>query len=476
MTVQKISGVHHYVGLSTDSKPLPENIGSTFLEEDTGLLFKYGAGGWFFNGVALVGSDGDPVDVNNPLPTDGDSVYPKDIDVLLSSIGTFDDGESTDILDLFRDIPLSLADNSSNNPKSFTFTFKRPVEATQIGMGCATGNFSNVKILLKDLAGVVRGEVDDSANDTKHTAFVYKFPSPVAFGAITVEFHTPDPVCIGYIFLQKDVRSISRLQAQDEVSGEVEDIKSFNGAINTHNADVHQISLNRHFIQRDTASTNPNVAVSQDDINIQVDDTTGFANGDFFLIQEGSVEETDAVKIITVTPGTPGTFALDRPVDNDYTIAATIERVVRDMSTVVVATPASPVVFTIAPLPGEIFHFLRLNISMTHQQAGNDSTFGSLPALTNGIILRQNLSTRKEIISNWKTNGDIRKDVGVDLVATTGAGLAANGTSARFTFKRADFVVALIGDNGDSLDIIIQDPLSGLNTCEMKAQGHFVGL
>lgn len=475
MTVNSIAGVHHYVGLSTDPKPSVENVGSTFTEEDTGFKYMYGPDGWFFSGVGLVGSGGDPVDVNNPLPTDGDSVYPKDIDLSLSNIGTFDDGESIDILDLFRDIPISLEDTSSANPKSFTFTLKRPVEATQMGMGCATGNFSNVKILLKDLAGTVRGGVDDSLNDTKFTANIYKFPSPVAFGAVTVEFYTDDPVCIGYVFIQKDVRTISRFQVLDEVTGEITNVLGFAGAINTHNADVHQISLNRHFIQRDTASTNPNVAPSQDDVTIQVDDTTGFSDGDFFLIQEGSIEETDAVKIITVTPGTPGTFALDRPLDNDYTVAATVERVVRDMATVAVATPASPVIFTIAPLPGETFHFLRLNVSMTHQQAGNDSTFGSMAALTNGMILRQNLSIRKEIISNWKTNGDIRKDVGTDLISTTGAGLSANGTSARFTFKSSDFIVALIGDNGDSFDIIIQDPLNLLNTCEIKAQGHFVG-
>lgn len=416
------------------------------------------------------------VDVNNPMPTDSDSVYPKDIDVSLSSIGTFDDGESRDILDLFRDIPVSLEDTSATNPKSFTFTLNRPVEATQIGIGCVEGDFSNVKVLLKDLAGVVRGEIDDSANDTKHTANIYKFPEPIAFGAITIEFHTIDPVSIGFIFIQKDIRSISRLQARDEVTGEIENIKSLSGALNFHNADVHQVSLNRHFILRDTATTNPNVSPVMDDVTIEVDDTTGFADGDFFLIQEGSTEETDAVKIITVTPGTPGTFALDRPLDNSYTVAATIERVERNMATVSAATPAAPVIFTIAPLPGEIFHFLRLNISMTHQLSGNDSKFGGVAALTEGIILRQNLSTRKEIISNWKTNGDIRKDVGVDLVYTVGSGLDANGTSARFTFKKSDFIVNLIGDNGDSLDVIVQNPLDSLTTCEIKGQGHFVGI
>lgn len=425
---------------------------------------------------SLTNENGELINVDNPVPTDGDSVYPKDINENLSSIGTFTDGDSVDILDLFRDIPLSLEDKSINNPKTFTFSLKRPVEASQIGMGCTDGNFSNVKILLLDLSGVVRGEIDKSNDDTKLTSFVFKFSNPIAFGAVTIEFHTPDPVCISYIFAQKDVRSISRLQGQDEVTGEIEDIKSLSGAINVHNADVHQVSLNRHFIKRDTAITSPNVGIIKDDISIQVDDTSGFSDGDFFIIQEGATQETDVINIINVTPGTPGTFDLDRQLDNDYTTSSIIERVERNMATVSTATTASPVIFTIAPLPGETFHLLRINISMTHQSAGNDSKFGGIAALINGMVLRQNLSTRSEVISQWKTNGDIRKDVGVDLVYTIGAGLAANGTSARFTFKKSDFIVSLIGDNGDSIDLIIQDPVDALNTCEVKGQGHIVGI
>ena len=57
MTVKQETNTKRYVGLSSDSKPLPEPsgggpvAGSTFLESDTGRLARFNGKEWFFADV-----------------------------------------------------------------------------------------------------------------------------------------------------------------------------------------------------------------------------------------------------------------------------------------------------------------------------------------------------------------------------------------------------------------------------------------
>ena len=148
------------------------------------------------------------VDVQNPLPSDGDSVYAKDLDLDNSDIGTF----TGDIETLFNDYHTEITDTSATNPKTFTLHFRRPLTTSSIGMGSLTSDFSNVKLLLKDLAGTIRLTVDDSADSTKHTANIYQF-TPITFIEVVVEFHTADAVKISGAFIPKDVPVVARMQA-----------------------------------------------------------------------------------------------------------------------------------------------------------------------------------------------------------------------------------------------------------------------
>lgn len=149
--------------------------------------------------------EGTDVSVQNPLPVDGDSIYNKDIDFNLSTIGTF----SGDLTSIFGDYEAEITDATAANPKTFTLRFKRPVTSNKIGIGSKTGNFSNVKILLKDLSGTVRETIDDSTNDTKYTSNIYSFTNNT-FIEMVVEFHTTDEVKISGMFIPKaQARSIS---------------------------------------------------------------------------------------------------------------------------------------------------------------------------------------------------------------------------------------------------------------------------
>lgn len=146
--------------------------------------------------------------VQNPLPTDGDSVYEKDINEIDSTIGTF----TGDILTLFNDYDVEVTDVTVTNPKTYTLWFKRPLSSAKIGIGSKTGNFSNVKLLFYDMSGALRYTKNDSANNTKYTSNVYSVP-PIVFIGLKVEFHTADAVKINGMYIPKDVQTVARLQA-----------------------------------------------------------------------------------------------------------------------------------------------------------------------------------------------------------------------------------------------------------------------
>lgn len=179
--------------------------------------------------VALSETDG-LGDVANPLSVDGDSVYNKDVDRDLlgtethSSIGTFEGN----IEDIFGDYHNSIKDESAENPKYFIIRFHRPISANLFGIGSADENsdFSNVKITLYDLAGMPRGVIDDSANDSKFTSNLYYFIDPVT-GVITtatfiemkVEFHTADPVELSGMLIPKVLTVNALIQGIDDQTG-----------------------------------------------------------------------------------------------------------------------------------------------------------------------------------------------------------------------------------------------------------------
>lgn len=152
--------------------------------------------------------DDKAVSSNNPFPTDGDSVYAKDIDTSKSNLGNF----QSQITDLFDDYSSSVVDSTTNNPKTLSIYLKRPIETSKIGFGSLTGTFSNVKILLKDLAGNVREVVDDSNNNTKYTSNLYYF-HPTAFIEAEIQFHTSDPIELTGAYIPKEIHTTTQLRA-----------------------------------------------------------------------------------------------------------------------------------------------------------------------------------------------------------------------------------------------------------------------
>jgi hypothetical protein len=135
----------------------------------------------------------------NPLPTDGDSVYSKDIDIDRSIIGDF----SGDLSDLFDDLHSENVNNTATNPKLLTIHFNRTVVTPLIGLGSSEGGtFSNTKII-----GILSGDIettiaDFSDDNTLRTTYPFSFPN-TGLNAVRFEFHTANTISLTNCFIPK---------------------------------------------------------------------------------------------------------------------------------------------------------------------------------------------------------------------------------------------------------------------------------
>lgn len=154
-----------------------------------------------FTPIAFVDRDGVSfgIDAQYPIAVDGDSVYVKDIDTTLSSIGDF----SGAVTDLFDDRASSVT-TETDNP-SLTIALKRPIFNHDLTIVAPSGggNFSNVTIVAKDTSGATLETIDDSANDTKYTAKKYHFQDIDGWCSIVISFTTTDTVTMSFIAIPK---------------------------------------------------------------------------------------------------------------------------------------------------------------------------------------------------------------------------------------------------------------------------------
>ena len=250
-----------------------------------------------------------------------------------------------------------------------------------------------------------------------------------------------------------------------------EQIGSLNGAINIHDADVHDIPVNELFHRHTGVATTLAVASLAGATAIDVVNATGFIVGTKFQIENGVIETT--FPTVTATLGT--VLTLDKPLDNAFSIGDSVEIVETNMA--VLGTLASPVSFRLIPDRDQVWHIVRFLLGMIHSGAADDSKFGDLAALTNGVVLRAFNATanQHQTFTSWKDNEDIKMDM-FDVTYTDKAGGGLFGTNSRGSIKIGTGAVPKIsGINGDYLEILIQDDLTALTSFQLKGQGHIEG-
>lgn len=159
---------------------------------------------------SLIVNNGLEASVQNPLPTDGDSVYAKDIWVEESSITGF----SGLVTDLFDNLHTVITNVTSTNPKTVLVHFNRTVVCNTVGIWAFAGNFSNVRIGIINSGGVETIVYNDSTNNTKYTNRTIQLPITAGFNAIKFYFHTADTVTLSNLVILKSINTVTRLQAK----------------------------------------------------------------------------------------------------------------------------------------------------------------------------------------------------------------------------------------------------------------------
>lgn len=164
------------------------------------------------------------VNVYNPLPTDGDSVYCKDIIQSETDMGDFSGLPS----DLLGDNDSTISDTTANNPKEITLVFNRTIITTILSIGAYSGDFSNTKIDIVLPDDSILNVIDESADGTKRVYRTFNFPFIAGFHRMKISFATTDTVSLSYLFIPKLTYNISRLQAV-KPDDTVTDINATNG-------------------------------------------------------------------------------------------------------------------------------------------------------------------------------------------------------------------------------------------------------
>lgn len=131
----------------------------------------------------------------NPMPVNGDLVYPHDLSLTYSNMYTF----SGSVIDLFDDMYSVVTDTTATNPKKIDIYFVRPIQTATIGVGTNSGSISNTVIKYGFIG--VPGDItllDESADATAKT-FVVAPSSPIGLSYIKLEFHTGNTITISNV-------------------------------------------------------------------------------------------------------------------------------------------------------------------------------------------------------------------------------------------------------------------------------------
>ena len=245
-----------------------------------------------------------------------------------------------------------------------------------------------------------------------------------------------------------------------------------NGGLAVNIQDQHTRAIDLKFIQGLATPTTLTVEAVEGDTTITVALTTGYvdgvsvgvftAGGDFYFGQQvGAV----AGNVVT----------LDTPIDITYPIGSTSLPASHHLN--VSGTLATPEIFQVGPVGGGTgvdIDITRVMGNITDGLAMDDGKFGGINALTNGCVLRRNNGVITNIW-NVKSNGEIGL-LCFDGAYTEKAPAGENGYRFRNTYAgQSKHGVTIRLEPGDTLEVLIQDDLTGLTDFQMMAQGHIVG-
>jgi hypothetical protein len=270
----------------------------------------------------------------------------------------------------------------------------------------------------------------------------------------------------------------SALSGQDE-SGDYKDISTTTNSqviqsINTtpiEKVDPPFISLFRQ-VDVPTGYTTLAVSNTKDDTTVTVADGTKITVGHILTLytETGSAFYTGFVLSVATNDVT-----LDTPVNASFPIGASVSSGAINMNLNGSVTPQifkvrQPDLPVLASGVEIVIH--RIIFQCYTDTAVNDfSQFGDIAALTNGLFLRFENGAASNIF-NIKSNGDF-SNIAYDFATFDTTRQNVNGFTCRLTFGgNSKMGTSILLKDGDSLEMWVQDDLTGLTRLRCMAEGY----
>jgi len=239
-----------------------------------------------------------------------------------------------------------------------------------------------------------------------------------------------------------------------------------NNAIPINVQDQHSEPIDLYFC-RTVLTTNPTSAENIDSKTVTVASVVGASVGDCINILENGRLFQALVQDIT-----DSTITFNCPLDMAITTSA-IVKVSKWNMNVDGSTTSS--IYKIKPPTGVMWDINRIIVGMLDDVAMDDSKFGGITALTNGVVFRQLNHINKNLFVVSDNGGFRERSFDAQYLAKAPAGVYGFGVRKTFNGQdKSGVSIRLDGDNGDELEIIIQDNLTALTKFACVAQGHVV--
>jgi hypothetical protein len=206
--------------------------------------------------------------------------------------------------------------------------------------------------------------------------------------------------------------------------------------------------------------------VTSGDKVVNVSSGHGFTGtGEYMVIQENDVVTQSEVVSVSVNA-----ITLNEPVLASYTTAAAVCRGTIDMNVDGSVTPQE--FFFLSRLSTVPIDIQSVRLSIQDNTAGDDSTFGALPALTNGILVTKGNGNPRGL-GTYRQHQDFR-DFGALIEYTDKAGGGNFATNIAFSIKEAFGVVIRFDPrDADQFTVVVQDNLTGLVRLRISILGQY---
>ena len=272
---------------------------------------------------------------------------------------------------------------------------------------------------------------------------------------------------VGLVFAAEQTNVIN---LKDWIKVQIVSPLESNGAVPVNIQDQHSRALDLKFLRATGIPTALSVASVEDTINITIDDTTGFVDGNIVGIFQPNGPFYFGKQI-----GAPvgNVIILDTPLDFAFDAGVGVLSASDNMA---VDGSGTTQIFQIGSARRETTIELDITRFTGYIQDGSsmdDGQFGGISALTNGIVLRIKDGSFTNLW-NVKTNGEFGL-LCYDTSYTDKAPAGSFGFRFRNTYagpSKHGVTIRLLP--GETLELLIQDDLTDLEVFNMMAQGHVV--